>query len=160
MSRPLPKPLPLPTVELVLALAKRLKIVGECWEWQGSRDAGYGTICLSQRIYYTHRIAYQLGTGLDPGPLLVCHHCDNPPCCRPSHLFLGTVKDNANDAVAKGRLRGHSAPGSCNHQAKLTEAQAIEIKYSTETGRAIAARFGISEMVVSLIKRGKRWTHI
>lgn len=77
----------------------------ECWEWKGSRIfSGYGQFWLGARQLKAHRIAYELGTGeMPPDDLVVCHACDNPPCCNPAHLWLGTVRDNVQDMIAKGR---------------------------------------------------------
>jgi hypothetical protein len=85
----------------------------------------------------------------------VCHRCDNPPCCNPAHLFLGTDLDNHADMIAKGRRAVFA--GDANPGAKLTPGQVEEIRSATGLQREIAARFGISEASVGLIKRGKRW---
>ena len=83
------------------------KRVGDCWEWQGAiSDTGYGAFRLGPKLLTnTHRYAYHLANRRIPEGMFVLHHCDNPPCVRPSHLFLGTAKDNNADLWAKGR--GH-----------------------------------------------------
>jgi len=80
----------------------------ECWEWKAYREkTGYGQLQVG--TYETpdatrsHRIAWELTNGPIPDGLHVCHHCDNPPCCNPTHLFLGTHQDNMDDMLAKGR---------------------------------------------------------
>jgi len=77
----------------------------ECWEWKGWRTGrnGYGQFIIQGHRFRAHRVAWELSTGISPNGLLVCHHCDNKPCCNPSHLFLGTVSDNARDMVKKGK---------------------------------------------------------
>jgi hypothetical protein len=76
-----------------------------CWEWQGGRTiegyGGYNTPLTSG----AHRHAYYFAYRELPGGLLVCHHCDNPPCCNPKHLFLGTHLDNMRDKARKNRRR-------------------------------------------------------
>jgi hypothetical protein len=81
--------------------------LGECWEYTGCRHRqGYGSITVGGLGHGTHRIAYTVANGPIPDGLFVCHHCDNPPCCNPAHLFLGTNLDNMRDLYAKGRQRG------------------------------------------------------
>lgn len=78
----------------------------ECWEWQGAISAkGYGRLTYNQKRLSAHRVAYELYRGEIPNGFLVCHLCDNPRCCNPHHLWLGTAKENTQDAIAKGRLK-------------------------------------------------------
>ncbi len=75
-----------------------------CWEWQGSRlPTGYGHIKSERRMVKTHRVTYSHYVGDIPDGLCVLHRCDNPCCCNPEHLFLGTLDDNNKDRTAKGR---------------------------------------------------------
>jgi len=76
-----------------------------CWEWQGLRYwNNYGRVKWDGRGQNAHRVAYELTNGTLPnGKIHVCHHCDNPPCCRPDHLFSGTARENQLDSSRKGR---------------------------------------------------------
>ena len=127
----------------------------------GARDrAGYGMHTTAgsrdcRRQFRAHRFAYEDRAGTIGSGLLVCHRCDNPPCCNPAHLFLGTHADNHADKVAKGR--SSKLFGRANPQAKLTEADVAAIRASTETCRVLRARFGVSGAVVSNIRRGISW---
>ena len=77
-----------------------------CLEWPGQRDKnGYGMIWNGHGPRRTHRLAWELTNGAAPAGMQVLHRCDNPPCCNPEHLFLGTPKDNVVDMMAKGRDR-------------------------------------------------------
>lgn len=93
----------------------------ECWEWTGARNGGrssriptYGILTNRERngshMLMAHRVSWEIHNGSIPAGLLVCHHCDNPPCVNPSHLFLGTPQDNILDALRKGRIGNRPPP--------------------------------------------------
>jgi hypothetical protein len=131
-----------------------------CWPFQGARNSkGYGQIRIGGRMVPAHRAAYEAATGAAPGELHVLHRCDNPPCCNPAHLFLGTAGDNVRDCAAKGRnRRGASHPG-----AKLTESQVAEIRRRSEAGeqgKTIAQIYDVTPQMVSMIIRRRNWTHV
>lgn len=131
-----------------------------CWPWRMGLDRdGYGHFTAEGRKYKAHRLAFQLSTGVDPGELKVCHRCDNPACCNPTHLFLGTQTDNLRDMVTKGRSR----QGSRHHAATVTEADIITIRArraAGEAGRSLAEAFGLSEASVSDIVHHRTWRHV
>jgi hypothetical protein len=131
----------------------------ECLEWQGSKNKdGYGTRRIAQRTYLAHRIAYSEAFG-DPGALNVLHRCDNPACVRPSHLFLGTQRDNIYDCMAKGRRADQS--GAKGPAAKLTEADVAEIRRLYVAGgvsqESLGRRFGVTQAAISAVVRGRTW---
>lgn len=137
-----------------------------CWEWQGCRShRGYGRIQVDGRPHEAHRIAFQLVLGNIPSGLFVCHHCDNPPCVRPDHLFLGTCADNHADMVQKGRgpvfpANAQYAKGEKHGKAILSDLQVFAIRQLLSTGRtqsSIAAEFGVCTATIGHIKTGRRW---
>ncbi len=86
--------------------SQHIRKTSGCWFWTGSDNTqGYGIIRRGARRLMAHRVAYELFIGKIPSGMLVCHHCDNPPCVRPDHLFIGTAKDNIRDCVSKGRSK-------------------------------------------------------
>lgn len=128
-----------------------------CWLWVGSvnRD-GYGEINHSGSTKKAHRASYELHQDPIPEGMEVCHRCDVPGCVAPHHLFLGTRKENMEDAARKGRM----SRGEGRTMAKLTEQQVREIYSSTGTTREIAKAYGISSHHVSDIKTKKKWKHL
>lgn len=143
-----------------------------CWPWMASRrPSGYGQIAYRGRPIGTHRLAYTLTHGPIPAGLFVCHSCDNPPCCNPAHLFLGTHADNVADCKSKGRMptgANHHAQvnparlarGERHGMAKLRDADVSEIRSSNKSHRELAALFGVLPSTVAAIRRGSGWRHI
>lgn len=141
---------------------------GDCWVWtargeHGRRiplQSGYGQF---KYLHYgrsdgAHRVAYQLECGPIPDGLSVLHRCDNPPCVRPDHLFLGTPADNMADMAGKGRAK--PPKGEDQPEAKLTTDQVQAIRHDPRTLRAIAADYGVSHSLVHGIKARQRWSHV
>lgn len=134
----------------------------ECWPWTGSsRKNGYGYLEVAGKKILAHRLAFRLATGAIDPLLLVCHSCDNRPCCNPAHLWQGTHGDNADDMASKGR--GVKRQGSKHPLARLTESGVIEIRRMAAEGWRqvdIASLFGTKQAYVSTIVARKVWTHV
>lgn len=132
-----------------------------CWLWvKGCSREGYGHIKHKQKTYKAHRVSYELHVGKIPEGCFVCHRCDVPACVNPAHLFLGTPKDNQQDASRKKRSGGFKTRGEKNGQAKLTEEQALQIFNAEGTLKEIADQYGVSFQLVSLIKNKKVWRQL
>lgn len=133
-----------------------------CWDWNGSTRKGYGRINLKGKGLVVTRVVmeHNLGNPIPEG-LLVRHKCDRPICINPEHLLLGTVKENAQDMVNRGRqplLLGSENPSSI-----LSEDQVLEIrrrKREGETGVKLSKEFGVSQSTISFVCSGKRWGHL
>lgn len=138
--------------------------IGECWEWTGSRSRlGYGIFSVRGKKRASHRVSWELSRGYVPAGAHVLHACDNRKCVRPSHLFLGTHRDNMRDMVLKGRSRGVSRRGSESNSAVLDEVLASFAKRMLADGvstREIAMQLGVSRGAILAISTGRTWTHV
>lgn len=134
-----------------------------CWLWTGVVATGhrlpYGRFWLNARSIVAHRASWTLLRGPIPSGLLVLHACDQPRCVNPGHLFLGTAKDNTQDMIAKGRdapcrlaNRGERSP-----KAKLTEEHVRDALRSPLSQSRMAANLGVSQTLISKIRRRKVW---
>jgi hypothetical protein len=137
----------------------------ECWNWTAARTKlGYGLYTIKRRPRYrsfkAHRMAYYLANGSIDDSLVVMHSCDNPSCCNPAHLSLGTMKENMADMWRKGRARPVGTAGERNGNSKLDENTVRMIRLSAESGYVLGQRFGVSNVLISQIKRGKIWKHV
>lgn len=149
-------------------LAQGLQKDGDCLVWTGFKNRdGYGHLTHNTIQYKTHRLAYELAFGSIPSGLLVCHHCDNPACCNPEHLYAGTPADNSRDRDQRGRWRGGSGgggvKGSQHHATKFTDAVILAIREIARNGisqHKIAKHFNVHQSCISRIVTRKRWGHI
>lgn len=113
-----------------------------------------------------HRIAWEVEHGEPiPDGEFILHHCDNPPCCNPAHLYLGSKRDNARDRTGRGRGKENRQRGENNDNAKLSEADVRAIivelqKIPRRSQATIAAQFGVQQQQVSRIMHRKSWAHL
>ncbi len=138
-----------------LMARRRIDAATGCWEYDGALTGnGYGYMRNGRNMAYTHRVSAVIFLGLDTeSGWQVLHHCDNPPCFRPDHLYIGTRKDNARDAVLRGRMTGK----------KLTVDQVMKIKQHLADGRThrqISAIFDVTAATIGQIARGETWKNV
>lgn len=129
-----------------------------CWNWQGAKtNRGYGVYApMPGVLLRSHRVAYGLHHGGVDDEMFVCHKCDNPSCCNPSHLFLGTPKENSDDMIQKGRKA--VLLGEDNPMSKLSRGSVRQMFQDPRTNKEIASEYGISPSLVSMIRRRKLWS--
>lgn len=135
--------------------------IDDCWFWQASIvGSGYGYFRAEGRMVYAHRYAYELRHGFIPEGLYILHHCDQPGCVNPKHLYAGTLADNTRDMLDRKRGRPGSSPGEKNASAKLTWAQVKEIRKRHRSGESrqdLADEFGVSPLTIWEIATGRTW---
>ena len=117
---------------------------------------------INKRNVRASRISWELHRGPVPEGLWLLHHCDNPPCVNPDHLFLGTPADNSADRDRKGRRNPLIGSAGEDHpRARLTEEQvrAIRAEYDAEgtTHQKLADRYGVSRTTITMILTGVNW---
>jgi hypothetical protein len=130
---------------------------GDCLEYMGHLNQdGYGIIKIGGRkgkFIFVHRFIYQKTIGVIPEGLSVCHNCDNPPCCNPSHLFLGTQDDNMKDMATKGRA--FRSIGEKSGLCKITKKQVENIRKDPRKNYIIAKEYGLAKSTISMIRNFK-----
>lgn len=152
-------------------LWRRVEKSAGCWVWRGSvNDNGYGSIRVAGRrskLARVHAVSYELTYGPIADGMSVLHRCDNPPCVRPDHLFLGTRGDNFADCLSKGRYDwdGHDRPIGTDHpNAKLTEQAVLQARtryYAGQaTSTALARELGVHDATARGFLRGRSWRHV
>ncbi|WIY54104.1 HNH endonuclease [Devosia sp. YIM 151766] len=147
-----------------------------CWEWTGAKNAqGYGYLAFRGKTWKAHRVSYTIFCGEIPDGLMVCHHCDNPCCVNPRHLFLGHATVNMKDMVRKGRGKSSITSEQSHFKAgrpprgeeagghKLTEALASEILHAASAGvltSDLAAKYSLDRSTIQRLLRGETWRHL
>ncbi len=144
-------------IDIKERLFEKIEKTNTCWIWKGCLiESGYGTIGYKGKNFVVHRLMYELFVAKIPEGMLACHICDNKLCCNPSHIFLGTHKDNLVDMVNKKR----SNFGEKHHNARLKTEEAREIKFSKEKNTILSDRFKVSAGHIDNIRLGIRWKHL
>ena len=141
----------------------RVTKTSSCWNWTGSTiNTGYGVLFVQGRLRTAHRLSWELHHGPIPEGLCVLHRCDNRTCVNPSHLFLGTKKQNTQDMLSKGR-HGHGEEHSKKTRRgkgqKLTTHQQEQIAVLLSQGkhqREVASIVGCSQYLVWAVSNNKR----
>lgn len=136
-----------------------------CWEWIACKDrSNYGVIRIDGKTVKAHRVAYELSYGKIPNGLGVLHRCDNPPCCNPTHLFVGNHAENMADMFAKGRRDNAKIRGSKQAFAKLNEQQVVAIRDEYAKGgitqKELAIKYGVSQPTIGDVIHKRWWKHI
>jgi hypothetical protein len=142
---------------------KYVDILGEddCWNWKLWKNTkGYGRWKVCKKTIFCHRHAYEISIGPIPDGYHILHHCDNPLCCNPKHLFAGTNKDNVNDRVSKNRSADCS--GELNSRAKLTNKDVVQIRELCKTMRQtdIAKLYNVTRTIINSIIKKRSWKNI
>jgi hypothetical protein len=147
-------------LEKLPSLANRIVDIHGCWVWVGKLErSGYGRIFIDGKNVLAHRFVYGEFKEPVPDDMCLCHHCDNPPCTNPEHMFVGTRTDNNNDMVAKGR----TTHGERAYHGKLTAIQAVEIRKKRENGATVcdlSKEYGIATQNIYLLLQRKTWARV
>jgi hypothetical protein len=134
---------------------KHVSKTDSCWNWTGStHHFGYGEFRRNCQLIRSHRFSYELHKGEIAVGLGINHHCDNPKCVNPDHLYAGTQLDNTNDAVKRDRVGSR----------KLTKEQVLEIKKQLQSGTTnaykISKELKMSYCTIWSIQNHKTWKHV
>lgn len=137
-----------------------------CWVWTGStNEDGYGRIWIAKKSWAVHRYSYKLANPLvDIDGFEVCHRCDNPPCVRPDHLFVGTHSDNIEDMRRKGRARSGPVSSLSSPTRKLDPDDVSEIRRVYASGShslpQLGRMYGVTTQMVHKIVQRRAWTWV
>jgi len=150
---------PVPTLEE--RFFRYVRKTRKCWNWIGPMNhGGYGRLSNGRKggRILAHRYSWEFHKGKIPKEMYVCHHCDNPKCVNPKHLYVGNQSQNMEDAAQRKRM----PRGSSHHNARLTIKDIERIYALRKQGKKqheIATQFGVTNSHVCLILQGKHWAH-
>jgi hypothetical protein len=153
------------TIENIVSNINLTRSVNDkgCWiPSTKSRHKGYPGVLIKGKQWLLHRVFYTYYKGPIPEGMFVCHSCDNKECVNPEHLFLGTPWDNNHDMIAKGRS-AQQTRAVWKPAAKITEQDVLAIREQCALGAdrmELAAKYGITNKMISLIALGKSWKHV
>ena len=152
------------TQNLLHRFWKKVEKTDGCWEWSGCKARGYGKMSVYGFGFAAEtatRISWRIHFGRIPEGKWILHKCDNPPCVRPDHLFIGDAQTNVDDMITKGRNRATNRVfGESNHLSVLTESKVLEILKTKPGTRGLAKKFGVHRDTVWNIRTGKTWKHL
>lgn len=161
-------------------IRRRLSICADtgCWNWTSPNSLvgrGRGYVSIAGKPMLHHRAVWTLLRGEIPSGAMLCHHCDNPRCANPAHLYIGDSKSNVRDMFSRGRHWTQQQPerarhlgriggkqndwarGERNPKAKLTPAQVEQVREAKGSSYAVARSFGVNATTVQRIRRGESW---
>lgn len=155
------------SLECICLSGIHVRASDECWEWVKSvsttkkpwlRMCGYPSVQFQDGNHRPHRVIWRMVNGPIPEGFCILHRCDNPKCCNPNHLFLGTIADNNRDCERKRRRT--RVPGERNGLAKLTDEQVLAIRSSSLNVHTLAFRYGVHFSTIYRIRNRERWRHL
>ena len=131
-----------------------------CWEWVGwhQQGTGYGSFRINEKVHRVHRLIYECCVEEIPANIFVCHKCDNPPCCNPVHLFLGTEQDNIIDCVRKNRHPDQIL--TVNDVKIIRQLTSDPAKRHRYFYRSLANKYGVSIDTIRSVIYENTWRHV
>ncbi|ETT26222.1 phage protein [Rhodococcus aetherivorans] len=139
------------------------KLPDGCWEWTGHRSTlGYGMTTHKSRSIGAHRLAWIITHGPIPAGMFICHHCDNPPCCNPAHLFMGSPAANSFDMANKGRAARHIGTRSAGAKFTAEEVRRYRARYAAGgvSSHELAREAGVASMTMWRMLVGRSYTDV
>lgn len=141
-------------------------VLGEngCWNSTACPGSSRPQVYYDGWQQYAYRVSYQVHVGPIPPGAMICHHCDNPRCINPAHLYAGSAADNGRDASARGRARTTPRYGADHHLTTLTTEQVLEVcdRYARgdATQAQLAREYGMTQTGIGHLVRGETWTEV